>query len=168
MQLMHMLNCLYASSSAGVWRYSTSGSTTMLPSSRMIHGLTRGSFAMKSDRSTTRSRTTGKFARGSTVTGPGAEAERNVAQVSLGSPSTFMPQLPQMPIRHDQRNDSVVSISFLTWLSPSRTVHSFRIGTSYSCQLGSESVSGRYRDTLSRMLSAMATCRRSVHPEPTG
>src|SRR6476469_6872028 len=66
-----------------------------------------------------------------------------------------MPQLPQMPMRHDQRNDRVVSTSFLTWLSPSRTVHSFRRGTSYSCQCGSASVSGRYRDTLSWMLSAL-------------
>src|SRR5688572_15020161 len=70
-----------------------------------------------------------------------------------------MPQLPQTPIRHDQRNDSVVSTSFFTWLRPSRTVHSFRRGTSYSCQCGSESVSGRYRDTLSPMLSAIASPR---------
>jgi hypothetical protein len=38
----------------------------------MIHGFTRGSFSMKSDMSTTRSRAMGKFASGSTVTGPGA------------------------------------------------------------------------------------------------
>src|SRR5688572_14769281 len=75
-----------------------------------------------------------------------------------------MPQLPQMPIRHDQRNERVVSISFLTWLSPSRTVHSFRRGPSYSCQWGSESVSGRYRDTLSPMLSAMVVSRRRLSP----
>src|SRR5688572_13383536 len=75
-----------------------------------------------------------------------------------------MPQLPQMPMRQDQRNDRVVSISFLTWLRPSRTVHSFRRGTSYSCQCGSESVSGRYRDTLSPMLSAMAS---PTDPSPT-
>ena len=48
-----------------------------------------------------------------------------------------MPQLPQMPIRHDQRNDRVPSSWSLMWLRPSRTVQSFRSGTSYSCQCGS-------------------------------
>ena len=67
----------------------------------------------KSVRSTIRSRITGKLASGSMRTGPGARSIRNVAQVSLGSPSIIMPQLPQMPIRHDHRYDSVPSSSSL-------------------------------------------------------
>ena len=70
MQLMHMLNCLYASSSAGVCRNSTSANGGS--SSRTSQGLTVGSLRMKSSISTTRSRMTGKFANGSTRTGPGA------------------------------------------------------------------------------------------------
>ena len=68
---------------------------------------------MKSVMSTTRSRITGKLASGSMRTGPGARSDRNVAQVSFGSPLTIMPQLPQMPIRQDQRYDSVPSSSSL-------------------------------------------------------
>ena len=63
-----------------------------------------------------------------------------------------MPQLPQIPIRHDHRKASVWSISFLTWLRPSRTVHSFRSGTSYSCGPGGVALSGRHRVTLSVMV----------------
>ena len=46
---------------------------------------------------------TGKLASGAMRIGPGARATRNVAQVSFGSPLIIMPQLPQMPMRHDQR-----------------------------------------------------------------
>ena len=69
MQLMHMLNFLYSSISAGVCKYSPSSMDSS--SSRMIQGLTLGSLAMKSLMSTTRSRITGKFRIGSTRTGPG-------------------------------------------------------------------------------------------------
>src|SRR5678816_1009183 len=101
MQLMHMPNCLYSSSSSGVCRYSPSDSSFSLL--RMIHGLTDTSFRMKSPISTTRSRMTGKFRSGSTFTGPLPYSDRNVSHVSLGSPFTVIPQLPQMPMRHDQR-----------------------------------------------------------------
>src|SRR5580692_4633706 len=101
MQLMHMLNCLYSSNCSGVWRYSSSrGFSTF----RMIHGFDLASFTRKSEVSTTRSRSTGKFFIGSTRTGPGSYSERNVAQVNLGTPFTVIPQLPQTPMRHDQRN----------------------------------------------------------------
>ena len=52
---------------------------------------------------------TGKLRSGSTRIGPGAYSCRNVAQVSFGSPLTVIPQLPQMPMRHDQRYASVPS-----------------------------------------------------------
>jgi hypothetical protein len=107
MQLMHMLNDLYASSCCGVWRYSPSA--IGLSVSRTSHGFTVTSFRRKSPMSTTRSRMIGKFRSGSTRIGPGAYAARNVAQVSFGSPFTVIPQLPQTPIRHDQRYDSVPS-----------------------------------------------------------
>src|SRR6516225_5250468 len=68
MQLMHMLNCLNSSNSAGVCGYSPSSMDRS--SSRMIQGLTLGSLAMKSLMSTTRSRITGKLRIGSTRTGP--------------------------------------------------------------------------------------------------
>ena len=58
---------------------------------------------MKRPISTTRSRTTGKKRRGSTRIGPGAWSVRNAAQVSFGSPSTIIPQLPHTPMRQDQR-----------------------------------------------------------------
>src|SRR5262245_32629248 len=109
MQLMHMLNCLYSLSSSGVWRYSPSESGLSSPSLRMIHGFTLVSLRMKSPISTTRSRITGKLRNGSTFTGPGAYDDRKVAQVSFGSPFTVMPQLPQIPMRHDQRYDKVPS-----------------------------------------------------------
>src|SRR5216117_2844801 len=104
MQLMHMLNCLYSSSSSGVCRYSPSDSG--FSSARMIHGLTATSFRMKSPISTTTSRMTGKFLSGSTFTSPFPYSDRNVSHVSLGSPFTVMPQLPHTPMRHDQRYDS--------------------------------------------------------------
>src|SRR5688572_26494389 len=104
MQLMHMLNCLYSSSSSGVCRYSPSDNSFSLL--RMIHGLTATSFRMKSPISTTRSLTTGKLLSGSTFTGPLPYSERNVSHVSFGSPFTLMPQLPHTPMRHDQRYDS--------------------------------------------------------------
>src|SRR5207247_7594026 len=100
----HMLNCLKASSWAGVCRYSPSDSGWSCL--RMIHGLTFLSFPMKSVRSTTRSRTIGKLSSGSTRIGPGRYSVRKAAHVSLGLPLTFMPQLPQTPIRHDHRYDS--------------------------------------------------------------
>src|SRR6266481_6307180 len=102
MQLMHMLNCLYASSCSGVWKYSSSSGFSTL---RMIHGFDFDSFTRKSEVSTTRSRRTGKLFMGSTRTGPGAYSDRNAAQVSLGTPFTVIPQLPQTPMRQDQRND---------------------------------------------------------------
>src|ERR1700730_7743247 len=103
MQLMHMLNCLYASNCSGVWKYSSSkGFSTF----RMIHGFDFPSFTRKSEVSTTRSRRMGKFFMGSTRMGPGAQSERNVAHVNLGTPLTIIPQLPQTPMRQDQRKDS--------------------------------------------------------------
>src|SRR5678816_1186594 len=104
MQLMHMLNCLNSSSWSGVCRYSPSD--TGFSWSRTIHGFTLTSFRMKSPISTTRSRMTGKFLSGSTRTEPPAYSDRNVSQVSFGSPFTVIPQLPHTPMRHDQRNDS--------------------------------------------------------------
>src|SRR6476659_1795852 len=104
MQLMHMLNCLYSSSSSGVCRYSPS--ETGLSLGLMIHGLTITSLRMKSPISTTRSRMTGKFLSGSTRTGPLPYSDRNVSHVNFGSPFTVMPQLPHTPMRHDQRYDN--------------------------------------------------------------
>ena len=70
MQLMHMLYWVYSSICCGVWRYSPS--VTGFSDLRTIHGITVGSLRRKSPISTTRSRMTGKFASGSTRTGPGA------------------------------------------------------------------------------------------------
>ena len=49
----------------------------------------------------------------------------------------FMAQDPQMPSRHDLRNVSVGSISFLILMSASSTIgpQAFR-STSYSCMVG--------------------------------
>ena len=52
------------------------------------------------------------------------------AQVSFGVPWTFIPQLPQIPIRHDQRYERLPSRLSLTKFSPSSTDQSFRKGTS--------------------------------------
>ena len=70
MQLMHMLYCLYSSSSSGVWQVLALGQRLLRL--RTIHGFTRTSFRMKSPMSTIRSRMTGKLRSGSTRTGPGA------------------------------------------------------------------------------------------------
>ncbi len=75
--------------------------------------------------------------------GPGRWLDRKAAQVSLGSPFTFIPQLPQTPIRQDQRKESEPSSRSLMWLRASRTTQSFRKGTSYSWKTGSPSCSGR-------------------------
>ena len=58
--------------------------------------------------------------------------------MSFGSPLTVMPQLPQMPMRHDQRYDKVASMRSLTWFSPSSTTHSFGQGTSYSSKVAAQ------------------------------
>ena len=68
MQLMQRLNWRYWSTCAGVCRFSPAKSAV---GSRMIQGFTELSFSMKLLMSTTRSRTTGKLASGSTTTGPG-------------------------------------------------------------------------------------------------
>src|SRR5919107_1645151 len=68
----------------------------------------------------------------------------------------FMLQLPQIPIRHDQRKARVWSTVSLMWLRPSRTVHSLRRGTSYSAGPGGELLSGRHLVTRMVMLSAIA------------
>lgn len=104
MQLMHIEYCLYASSCSGVWAYSVvSGSSSP---SLISHGWTWVSLPRKSSISTTRSLMTGKPLSGSILIGPSLNSVKNVPQVSRGLPSTFMPHEPQMPIRHDQRNDS--------------------------------------------------------------
>src|SRR4029450_2645443 len=105
MQLMHMLNCLYSSSSCGVWMYSPSRSGFSYL--RTMYGLTLTGLGMKSPMSTIRSRMIGKLRRGSMRIGPGAESARNGAEVSFGSPLTVIPQLPQIPILQDQRYDRV-------------------------------------------------------------
>jgi hypothetical protein len=104
---MHMLYCLYSASASGVWRYSPCFGG--FSSFRMIHGLTRPSFSRKSVRSPTRSRITGKPRSGSTRIGPGPAASRYIAQVSVGSPFTIMPQLPHTPMRQAHRYESVPS-----------------------------------------------------------
>src|SRR5262249_18810162 len=111
MQLMHMLYCLYASSSSGVWRYSPVAGGAP---SGMIHGFTRSSFRTKSPSSTTRSRTIGKKSSGSTRTGPGRQSDRNVAHLSFGVPFPFITHLPQTPHRQDHRYDSDPSNLSLT------------------------------------------------------
>src|SRR6266571_6149018 len=101
MQLMHDENCWYRSSSSADCLYSPcSGGVSF---SRIIHGLILTSFSMKSCMSTTRSLITGKLAMGSTVIVRPLKSWRKLAQVSLGSPSMFAPQLPHTPILHDQR-----------------------------------------------------------------
>jgi hypothetical protein len=67
---------------------------------------------MKPSISITRSRMIGKFASGATSTVSPYSAS-DVLQVSFGAPFTFIPQLPQTAIRHDQRCESVGSISSL-------------------------------------------------------
>ena len=49
------------------------------------------------------SRSTGKPRSGSTRIGPGMNSRRKALQVRRGVPLTIMPQLPQTPMRHDQR-----------------------------------------------------------------
>ena len=58
---------------------------------------------MKSSSEMTMSRSTGKPRNGSTRIGPGTRSRRKALQVSCGVPLTIIPQLPQTPIRHDQR-----------------------------------------------------------------
>src|SRR5947207_1436084 len=101
MQLMHMEYCRYRSSSSGDWRYSpcATGCSVL----RISHGWTALSLPMKSDMSTTRSRTTGKLASGSTRIEGVVYSLQKVAHVSLGVPFTFIPQLPHTPIRQDHR-----------------------------------------------------------------
>ncbi len=121
MQLMHRLNCLNCSSSSCDCR--TGPSSTAFSLARMIHGFTLLSLSMKPSSSTTRSRTTGKFASGATSTvSPSSESAS--LQVRLGLPLTIIPQLPHTAIRHDQRCASVPSISSLMKLSASRTFQS--------------------------------------------
>ena len=104
---MHMLNCLYSSNWAGVCKYSPSAKG--FSRARKIQGFTFLSLRIKSEISTTRSRTIGKYRKGSTRIGPGQYSVRKVAHVNLGEPLTVMPQLPQTPMRHDQRCDRVGS-----------------------------------------------------------
>src|SRR6478735_4544494 len=101
MQLIHMEYCLNRSSCSGDCRYSPCSSGCSVV--RISHGLTDLNFSMKPVMSTTRSRTTGKLANGSTRMGWSPYSLQKVAQVSLGVPFTFMPHDPQTPIRHDQR-----------------------------------------------------------------
>ena len=79
---------------------------------RTIQGFTDFSFSMKPSISITRSRTTGKFASGATVT-VSPYWRRWSLQVRRGSPFTIIPQLPHTAIRHDQRCESVPSTSSL-------------------------------------------------------
>src|SRR3989304_4150912 len=101
MQLMQDENWLYLSTCSDVCLYSPSSGGASL--SRMIQGLIRTSFSMKSSMLTTRSLTMGKWARGSTVIVRPLNSWRKVAQVSRGVPLMFVPQLPHTPMRHDQR-----------------------------------------------------------------
>src|SRR5207245_11086006 len=101
MQLMQDENWLYRSSSWADCLYSPcSGAVSF---SRIIHGLILTSFSMKSSMSTTRSLITGKLVMGSTVIVRPLKSWRKLAQVSLGFPSLFAPQLPHPPIPHDHR-----------------------------------------------------------------
>ena len=106
---MHMLCCLYASTSSGNWTYSPCERGRS--SSRIRNGFTSWSFRMKSSYSTTRSLRTGKLGSGSTVTTCPRTSLMNVPHVRLGRPFTFAPHDPQIPIRHDHRNVRVGS----TW-----------------------------------------------------
>jgi len=67
------------------------------------------------------------------------QVNRNTDQMhaSVLAPSTVIAHDPQMPSRHDRRNVSVGSISFLILMSASRTIgpQSFR-STSYDCMWG--------------------------------
>lgn len=118
-----MLNCRNASSSSGDWRQVPSSGAFSL--ARMIQGFTDWNFSMKLSMSTTRSRTIGKLASGSISTTSPYSASA-VLQVSLGSPFTFMPQLPQTAMRQDQRWERVGSTSSLMKLMASRTFQSGR------------------------------------------
>ena len=110
----------------------------------MIQGLTLSNLCMKPSSSTTRSRTTGKLASGSiTIRSP--KSLIDVLQVSLGSPFTIIPQEPQTAMRHDQRCDTVASISSLMKFTASRTFQFSSHGTLYSCCLGTSSLSGSKR-----------------------
>ncbi len=70
-------------------------------------------FLTKSATVTTRSRSIGKLRSGSTVIGSGARSRTKVLQARRGSPLIIMPQLPQIAMRQDQRNDNVPSCGVL-------------------------------------------------------
>src|SRR6185503_4603978 len=101
MQLIHMEYCRKRSSWSGDCRYSPCD--TGCSSFRISHGCTALSLPMKSVMSTTRSRTTGKLASGSTRMASVVYSLQKVAHVSLGVPFTFIPHEPHTPMRQDHR-----------------------------------------------------------------
>ena len=84
---------------------------------------------MTPSNSMTRARTTGKCASGATSMVAGSSLT-GCMQVSDGSPFTCIPQLPHTAMRHDQRCESVPSISSLMKFSASSTFQSDWHGTS--------------------------------------
>mgnify|MGYP003488773085 CR=1 FL=1 len=85
---------------------------------------------MKSSMTITRSRSIGKCASASTRSGPGWNSRRKVWQARRGTPLIIMPQLPQIAMRQDQRNESVPSSSSLMCCRPCSTDMSSVNGTS--------------------------------------
>ena len=100
------------------------------------------SFFTNGSTSTTRSRSIGRCASASTFTGPGNRSRRKVWHDSSGLPLIIIPQLPQIAMRHDQRNDSEPSSSSLMCCSACSTDMSSVKGTAKLSQAGSLSVSG--------------------------
>src|SRR5215510_14368598 len=66
--------------------------------------------AKKGSRDTTRSFTTGRFGSGATLTVAEPSSSGRVLQASLGTPLMDMAQVPHIPTRQAQRNESDGSV----------------------------------------------------------
>ena len=111
MQLMHMLNCLNSCEllrrlavGALLDRLSLATHDPGLHRLELLHEAVELDHQVADDREVRERRD---------LDGLAVVVERGSLQVSLGSPFTLMPQLPQTAMRHDQRWESVGSTSSL-------------------------------------------------------
>ena len=70
----------------------------------------------------TRSLTTGWCGRGAIEMVEEEHSSQPLVQARVLRPSMFIEHEPQMPSRHERRNDRVGSISFLMWIRASSSI----------------------------------------------